>query len=161
MYISDWVSHRASGFVWTWIKNLTKSWNSAEGRLKREKTRTMSWIVNWTTRVSSESRKSCVGFSCSCTTSRTSTSCVSVINSVFGDALVVALQTERAHTHLVHVCLTNDDGAGIFKFFDCSRIDGWFEALEDKRSSTRLHTLYKDIVFDGDWNTVDGWLKLV
>lgn len=147
--------HRSSGFVRTWVQNLSKPRHSTEGWFEREKTCTMSWIVDWTTSVGTECSKSGVRLSCGCATCRTSTSRVLVIDGVSCDAFVVALETEGAHAHLVHVSLSNNNCTSLFKFFYCSWIKWRLKALQNEWSCAGLHSLDQNIVLDSDWNTIN------
>ena len=84
----------------------------------------MSWIVDRATSVCSESSKSLVRLGNDSATGRGATSEVTLIDWVFDSFTFVTIESERSHTHFVHVGSASHDCTSITKTLDSSRIDG-------------------------------------
>lgn len=83
----------------------------------------MAGIVDGTTSIGTERAKSLVGLDDDGRTSRGATSEVSRIDGVLDGLTAITVQTEGAHTHLIHVRLSDNNCASVSELLDGSRVN--------------------------------------
>ena len=118
MNIVHGVTEGSGRLVGGGVEDLTKPGDSSKGRLHREETTAVSRVVDRATSVSSESTERLVGLDSDGTACGGATGEVVLVNGVLDASSLVAVESEGAHTHLVHVGGAHDDGASITQLLD-------------------------------------------
>ena len=84
----------------------------------------MGWVVHGSTRVCAERAEGLVRLDDHGTSSRGASSKVTLVDWVLDGLAFVAIETERAHAHFVHVGGPCDDCTGLTQATHCGRVDG-------------------------------------
>ena len=125
------MSKWTSGLIGGGVEDLTETGNSTEGWLHGEESSAMGWIVDGTSSIRSQRSQGLIRFCDDSTTGGGTSSEVILIDGVPHHLASHSVHTERSHTHLVHICHTDDDGTGVSESLHSSGVDWRDEAIED------------------------------